>query len=138
DLLSQRLADLLAPPAVTERDGDRSLGRILTDDVLVQLVHDLGRGHDERHGDSRREGREKKTAAPLRAAVLFYRVRCAPDRPRRITLGDSCAGHGPTKRLAQCPGCDAGAEMAPPRGMHWLGGRVEPCSTLLTRRSKAC
>jgi hypothetical protein len=45
DLLAQRLGDLLAPPAVPERDRDRALRPALADDVLVQLVHDLLGSH---------------------------------------------------------------------------------------------
>ena len=43
DLLAQRLADLHAPPAVAQRDGDRALGGVLADDVLVQFLNDLRR-----------------------------------------------------------------------------------------------
>src|SRR5512135_2998616 len=45
DLLAQRLAHLLAAPAVPERDRHRALCAVLPDDVLVQLVHDLLRRH---------------------------------------------------------------------------------------------
>ena len=44
DLLAQRLGDLLAAPAVAQRDRDRALGRVLADDVLVELGDDLLRG----------------------------------------------------------------------------------------------
>ena len=50
DLLPQRLGDLLPAPPVSQRYRHRPLGRILSDDVLVQLMHDLGRRHEERHG----------------------------------------------------------------------------------------
>jgi hypothetical protein len=43
DLLAQRLLNLHAAPAVTQRDGDRALGGVLADDVLVQLLDDLPR-----------------------------------------------------------------------------------------------
>ena len=45
DLLAQRLGHLLPPPAVAQRDGDRALGGVLADDVLVELGDDLGGGH---------------------------------------------------------------------------------------------
>ena len=48
DLLAQRFGDLLPPPAVPERDGDRALRGVLSDNVLVELVDDLG-GRHERH-----------------------------------------------------------------------------------------
>ncbi len=38
DLVAQRLVDLDAAPAVAQGDGDRALGVVLADDVLVQLV----------------------------------------------------------------------------------------------------
>ena len=43
DFLAQRLADLHAAPAVAQGDRDGALGRILADDVLVQLLDDLSR-----------------------------------------------------------------------------------------------
>jgi hypothetical protein len=41
DLLAQRLLHLHAPPAVAQRDGHGALGRVLADDVLVELLDDL-------------------------------------------------------------------------------------------------
>ncbi len=49
DLLPQRLGDLLAAPAVAQRNRDRALGGVLPDDVLVELVDDLFGGHLGRH-----------------------------------------------------------------------------------------
>src|SRR5690606_29208631 len=49
DLLAETLGELLAPPAVAERDGDGALGVILADDVAVELGNDLAGaecGHD--------------------------------------------------------------------------------------------
>ena len=43
DLLPHRLVHLHAPPAVAQRDGHGALGRVLADDVLVQLLDDLSR-----------------------------------------------------------------------------------------------
>ena len=57
DLLAQGLGDLLPAPAVPERDGDRALCGVLSDNVLVELVDDLRRRH-ERHGGSRRTHKE--------------------------------------------------------------------------------
>ena len=34
--------EVLAPPAIPERDGDRALGLALPDDVAIELGHDLG------------------------------------------------------------------------------------------------
>ena len=45
DLLAQGFGHLLPAPAVPEGDGDRALGAILADDVLVQFVDDFLRGH---------------------------------------------------------------------------------------------
>ena len=45
DLLAQRLGDLQAAPAVTQRDRHRTLRSSLPDDVLVQLVDDFLRRH---------------------------------------------------------------------------------------------
>jgi hypothetical protein len=45
DLLAQRLGDLLAAPAVAQRDRHRPLRSRLPDDVLVELMHDFLRRH---------------------------------------------------------------------------------------------
>ena len=45
DLLAQGLIHLHATPAVTQCNGHCTLGGALADDVLVQLLHDLLRGH---------------------------------------------------------------------------------------------
>ncbi len=45
DLVAQRLVDLHATPAVAQRDGHGTLGGLLADDVLVQLLDDLARRH---------------------------------------------------------------------------------------------
>ena len=45
DLGAHRLGDLLAAPAVAQRDRDRALRLLLPDDVLVELVDDLLRRH---------------------------------------------------------------------------------------------
>jgi hypothetical protein len=50
DLVPQRLRHLLAAPPVTQGDRDGALGRLLPDDVLVELGDDLFRGHVGRHG----------------------------------------------------------------------------------------
>ncbi len=49
DLLAQRLGNLLAAPAVAQRDRDGALGRVLPDDVLVELGHDFLGHHRQRH-----------------------------------------------------------------------------------------
>jgi hypothetical protein len=41
DLLAQRLLYLHATPAVAQRNGHGALGRVLADDVLVELLNDL-------------------------------------------------------------------------------------------------
>ena len=41
----KRLAHLLPAPAVAQRDGDRLLGFLLADDVLVEFVDDFLGGH---------------------------------------------------------------------------------------------
>ena len=43
-LLAQLLGQLLAAPAVAQRDGDGALGLVLADDVAVELGDDLARG----------------------------------------------------------------------------------------------
>ena len=43
DLVAQLRRQVLAPPAVAQRDGHRALGALLADDVAVQLGDDLGR-----------------------------------------------------------------------------------------------
>jgi len=45
DFLPQRLGDLLASPAIAHGDGHRALGRVLPDDMLVELVNDFRRSH---------------------------------------------------------------------------------------------
>jgi hypothetical protein len=44
DLVAHRRRDLLPPPAVAQRDRDRALGRLLADDVAIQLLDDRARG----------------------------------------------------------------------------------------------
>ena len=43
DLRAQVLVHLLAPPAISQGDRHRSLGRFLPDDVLVELFDDFAR-----------------------------------------------------------------------------------------------
>ena len=45
DLVAQLLVDLLAAPAVAQRDRHRALGVVLADDVAVEFGDDLLRGH---------------------------------------------------------------------------------------------
>ena len=45
DFLTQRFGHLRPSPAVAQRNGDRLLGVLLADDVLVQFGHDFRRGH---------------------------------------------------------------------------------------------
>jgi hypothetical protein len=45
DLAAQLLVDLLAPPAVAQRNGHRALGLVLADDVAVEFGDDLRRRH---------------------------------------------------------------------------------------------
>src|SRR4029077_8133567 len=66
-----RLGDLLAAPAVSQRYCNGSFRSLLADDVLVELMHDLGRRHDERHGGLGRKVAQKN-GRPLETAVLFY------------------------------------------------------------------
>ena len=44
DLVGHRAFDLLPPPAIAQGDGDRALGGLLADDVLVELGDDLAWG----------------------------------------------------------------------------------------------
>src|SRR5258705_8059840 len=56
-LLAQLLIELQAPPAIAQRDRDRALGVILTDDVAVELGDDFTRGkvgHEGLNWPSRR------------------------------------------------------------------------------------
>ena len=81
DLLPQRLGDLLAPPAIAQRDRDGALGGVLADDVLVELGDDFLRGHATTW---RRLARRKdETAAPIEAAAHFT-VSRRPIRTRRV------------------------------------------------------
>ena len=48
-LLAQIVRQLLAPPAVAERDGDGALGVVLADDEAVELGDDLA-GAEAGHG----------------------------------------------------------------------------------------
>ena len=43
-LVAQRLLELLAAPAVAQRDGDGALGVVLADDMAVEFRDDLARG----------------------------------------------------------------------------------------------
>ena len=45
DLVAQGLGHLLAPPAVAQRNCDRPLCTVLTDDVTIELGDDFGRCH---------------------------------------------------------------------------------------------
>src|SRR5690606_33899126 len=45
DLGAQLVLDLLAPPAVAQRNGHGTLGFLLADDVPIQLVNNLLRRH---------------------------------------------------------------------------------------------
>ena len=54
DVLGQHLVaqlgrQLLAAPAVAQRDGDRALGVVLADDVAVELGDDLARAEGRAH-----------------------------------------------------------------------------------------
>jgi hypothetical protein len=54
DVLGQHLVpelgrQLLAPPAVAQRDGDGALGVVLADDVAVELGNDLARTEGRTH-----------------------------------------------------------------------------------------
>jgi hypothetical protein len=42
--LAQRLGQLQAAPAITQRDGDGTLGVLLADDVLVEFGDDFAGG----------------------------------------------------------------------------------------------
>ena len=53
DLLAQILGNLLAPPAVTQRDGDGALGFLLPDDIAVKLRNNLPRRHHRRRSERR-------------------------------------------------------------------------------------
>ena len=46
DLVAHRFVDPLPTPAITNRDGYRSLRLSLTDNMLVKLFYDLSWGHD--------------------------------------------------------------------------------------------
>src|SRR6185295_7060307 len=82
DLLPQRVRDLLAPPSISQRYRNGSFRSLLADDVLVELMHDLGWRHDERHGGLGRRGRGRKRLPRLMwQPSLFYRV-AHPDPPR--------------------------------------------------------
>ena len=50
NLLAQALIQLLAPPAVAQRDRHRPLGRVLTDDEAIELGNDLARGQGGHDG----------------------------------------------------------------------------------------
>ena len=45
DLVAQGLGDFAAAPAIAKGDCDSALGRVLSDDVLVQFVDDFPGGH---------------------------------------------------------------------------------------------
>ena len=51
-LLAQALVELLAAPAVAQRDRDRALGGLLADDEAVELGDDLARGQSAHAGNS--------------------------------------------------------------------------------------
>src|SRR5262249_52987846 len=59
-VLAQVGGQLLAAPAGADGDGDGPLGRVLADDVLVQLLHDLARGQIS-HGCSPKRFTTKDT-----------------------------------------------------------------------------
>ncbi len=50
DLRAQRFGDLLAPPAIAQRNRHRALGGLLADDVLVELLDDFARRHLRHRG----------------------------------------------------------------------------------------
>ncbi len=78
--------------------------------------------------------REPPTLLP---AAAWSCLPPAPSRRQRVAPRGSPLRQGPTNRFVQCPGCAGPIAMAPPRGMHWLGGSGDRNSTLLTSRSKA-
>ena len=106
DLLAQRLGHLLAPPAVAQRDRDRTLGGVLPDDVLVELAHDFGGGHvrhrrpaseiARRHPPPRsgalgilprrtRRAAARELASMTRIAYDRSRSRCTADADHRLS-----------------------------------------------------
>jgi hypothetical protein len=67
DLGRRLLVDLLAAPAVAQRDGHGALGVLLADDVAVELGDDLLGGHG-RHGGLRGKKRFLNEIRPLARA----------------------------------------------------------------------
>jgi hypothetical protein len=75
DLLAQRLGDLLAAPAVAQRDRHRALGGGLADDVLVEFVDDLLRRHGSSSGPGpRRRGRCQRSNPRSVSITWFWLV----------------------------------------------------------------
>ncbi len=95
DLLPQRVGDLLTPPAIAKRDGDGALGRVLADDVLVQLVDDFLRSH-RRHGGV--AAARKKKRPPTSGGRIIL-----PVSAHGAVSGRPALPQG-TNRAAQCPG----------------------------------
>jgi hypothetical protein len=114
------LGHLLAAPAVAERDRACTLGGIMPHDVLVKL----GR-FPRRVIRTLRTFSPNDTTAVIGRPCHFYRAqsswhaRCA--RFGSVRYGAS--------NCAQLPGCAGVAEIAPPLGMHWLGGSAVLVST---------
>ena len=87
-LLAQLGGQLLAPPAVAQRDGDGALGVVLADDVAVELGDDLARAERMAIGPFR-----ARLAASLQVSIgdLVVGVDADPGgdrhRPARDRLG---------------------------------------------------
>jgi hypothetical protein len=79
--VAQAVVELHAAPAVAQRNGDCALGGLLADDVAVQFLHDLARGHGGRAGiRHKRFGIRKsgfREAGRFRLGVRFCESRVA-------------------------------------------------------------
>src|SRR5262249_14864177 len=75
DLVAEIALDLLAAPAVAQRDRDRALRGALPDDVAVELGHHLARRHRARRVAARglaRVARDRLEGADLLAALAAH------------------------------------------------------------------
>ena len=96
-LLAQRLVELLAPPAVAQRDRDRALGGVLADDEAIELGDDLARGQtrswrlDDLEGQMRvgvdAESRRRSPSPCARSPRRSCRRRRSARAPPRARTG---------------------------------------------------
>ncbi len=113
DLIAHRLGRALAAPAISQRDGDRLLGRTLADDVPIEFGHDLawrqvgeacegGFGSCQDMGWGMRTRPRRAHAGSTMTTFVFVKMQMSP-----AMLSDSR-----TTSVAECDVCASSARAA--------------------------